>query len=174
MHTRPALSLAEFLIAAVILGLLAALTIPRFSRAADPPDGAAALRDDLRVLRVAIERYYLDHDVFPGRYGDGANSAGTEAAFVAQLTMYTDAQGRVSDASSPEFQFGPYLRDGVPPACIPPGQARSGVHLVGGAMPPTGVPEAPGKAGWVYNYETGQIIVNSTATDSTGRSYAAY
>ncbi|MCK4342851.1 MAG: prepilin-type N-terminal cleavage/methylation domain-containing protein, partial [Phycisphaerae bacterium] len=94
-------SLIELIIALVILALLAALAIPRFSRAAAQPDEGAILRAHLKVLRVAIERYYQDHDVFPGCHADGLNPAGSEAAFIAQLTKFSDERGRVNVAAGP-------------------------------------------------------------------------
>ena len=155
----------------VILGILAVLAIPQLSRAA-APDAGAVLARNLKVLRLASERYRQDHGVFPAQTGDGVHAAGSEAAFVAQLTRYTDAQGRASDTQDSVHCFGPYLRDGIPPSPIPPHEGSSGVHMLTGSAPLTFEPEAV--AGWVYNCDTGGIAPNTDAADATGRSYASY
>ncbi len=169
---RRALTWVEILVALVLLGVIAALTVPRFSRAAAAPaDDSARLRDRLRVLRVAIERYYRDHHAYPAQFADGQAPACSPAAFEAQLTRFTDESGRVADAPDAVHRFGPYLRDGLPPCPLPAG-ARTGVHVTPGSQPPE--PDPDSAAGWVYNCQTGQICANSAARDATGVIYAHY
>jgi hypothetical protein len=130
------------------------------------------LTRNLKVLRLAIERYRQDHGVFPAQTGDGNHAAGSEAALVAQLTTHTDAQGRASDTQDSVYCFGPYLRDGIPPSPIPPHEGSSGIHMLTGSAPLTFEPEAV--AGWLYNRDTGRIAPNTDAADATGRNYASY
>lgn len=172
MYGRKAVSAVEVIVAVVILGLLVALAIPRFTRAA-AHEQDARLRGCLKVLRVAIERYYQDHHAFPGQHGDGSSPAASPATFVAQLTKFTDQRGRVSDVKDALHRFGPYLRDGVPQCPVPPHLGRAGVHVIRGGTAPAFADQAA-EAGWVYNCQTGQIVANSNATDSTGRSYLSY
>jgi type II secretory pathway pseudopilin PulG len=170
---RKAVSIVEVVVALILLGIVAALTVPHFSQAATGPDKGLVLREDLQILRVAIERYFQDHHAYPAQHGDGENAGGTAASFVAQLSRFTDEAGHVAATRDGTHRFGPYLRDGVPgcPVALTPGSA--GVRLVAGAAPPEYDARAVG-AGWIYNYETGQIAANSNAKDDAGRSYELY
>jgi len=126
------------------LGLVAAVTVPRFSRAAVAPRAvnAVPLRDSLRTLRIAIERYYLDHRAYPAQYADAVAPAASAAAFEAQLTRYNRRVRPVANARDAVHRFGPYLRDGVP-LCPLPGGSRAGVHVISGAQPPSPSPGCP-------------------------------
>jgi prepilin-type N-terminal cleavage/methylation domain-containing protein len=171
---RGAFTLVELVVAIVILGLLAAMAIPRLSRGAVDGD-EAELRSSLSVLRTAIELYYHDHGVYPGREpaGSAAAEPGTAAAFVRQLTRYTDAAGRVSATPGGSFCYGPYLRQGVPPCPVAPRSPSGGVWLVSGSAIPA-YSEAAGNAGWVYNCDTGYVAANSPGVDAQGVRYDRY
>lgn len=173
MRRRKAVTLLELIIAVVLLGLLAVLAIPRLTRASPTPEVTAALRADLKILRVAIDLYYRDHGAFPAQHSDGREAAGTPAAFVGQLTGYTDAHGHVCETPDADHCFGPYLRDGIPPCPVVPGPHRHAIHVISGPALPTDVAgSAP--AGWVYSPNTGHIAANTTAADARGRPYASY
>lgn len=173
VHRNLAVSAIEVILAIVILGLVALLTIPRLSPAATAPDEGALLRERLRILRVAIERYYQDHRAYPGQHSDGRNAARTEAAAVAQLTRFTDMDGAVAELGDESHRFGPYLRDGVPACPVPPRAGTCGMHVVGGTTAPAFTEQAT-HAGWVYNCDTGQVAPNSNASDNAARAYTSY
>ncbi len=173
MRGQSAVSVLEVLLALVILGLVALLSIPRLSPAATAPDEGAVLRERLRILRVAIERYYQDHGVYPGQQGDGHNAPRTEAALVAQLTGFTDKGGHVAERGDELHPLRPYLRDGMLACPVPPRAGLRGVYVIGGTATPAFTEEAA-LAGWVYNCDTGQIAPNSNATDTAGRAFASY
>lgn len=186
MRPRSAVSLVELLIALVVLGVVAAIAIPRLSRAA-APDPTTALRSDLQVLRCAIERYYQDHGHYPGARADGQHPAGSAAAVIAQLTQRSDASGRVADPTGgpanpagpaldtthAALAFGPYLRDGMPPCPVPPALGQTGLHVVADGRALAANPDAP-DAGWVYDCATGRIVPNSGACSPDGRAYLDY
>lgn len=173
MSRTKAVSLIEMILAVAILGLVAALTLPRFSTAAEAPDEGALLHERLKILRVAIERYHEDHGVYPGR--DLSNSVAdcSAATLIAQLTQYTNEQGGTSPVRAGGHAFGPYLRDGIPACPVPPCAGESGVQVVG-AGSALGYSSEARAAGWLYNCETGQIEPNSDATDVGGRAYISY
>jgi type II secretory pathway pseudopilin PulG len=173
VYGKTAVNAIEVILALLILGLVALLAVPRLSPAAPPPDEGALLRERLRLLRVAIERYYQDHGAHPGQHGDGRNPARSEAAFVSQLTQFSDEVGRVAISGDAVHCFGPYLRDGIPACPIAPRLGLCGVHVIGGAGAPAFTEEAA-HAGWVYNCDTGQIAPNSHATDQAGKSLSQY
>ncbi|GMU83262.1 MAG: hypothetical protein AMXMBFR47_31320 [Planctomycetota bacterium] len=151
-----AASILEITIAIVILGVIAALAIPRFSRA-ESSGGDVELRARLQVVRTAIELYHRDHGHYPGRSGSAADlpaavdSASAEALLLAQLR--------------------PYLRDGFPrsPLRARPGPTR--IHVVTGGV--GGAVETV-DADWVYNADTGEIFANSPRTDGLGQRYDRY
>lgn len=181
MHRHNGVSLIELILAVVILGIVAAVAIPRFSSAAVAPDPGGQLRIELKVLRVAIARYYEDHGAFPGQHGDGQHSGGTEAGLLAQLTQYTDEAGRVSETRDGVHRFGPYLRDGVPACPVAARAGVTGVDVVDSVTfhelsTPQATREGPseGRAGWIYDYETGQIAALSDGSDFAGRRYSSY
>jgi len=172
--TPKALSLIELVVVVVIFGLLAAVAIPRFSAGATHDPGRE-LRARLALLRTAIALYYQDHGTYPGRLSAGAPDAdsATGAAFVRQLTQYTDRHGHASPTPSPVFCYGPYLEHGIPACPVSGGEHRSDVHVITGSAAPGYCAQAPA-AGWVYNCDTGYIAANSAETDMRGVRYDTY
>ncbi|NLG41825.1 MAG: hypothetical protein GX547_01140 [Phycisphaerae bacterium] len=168
--TRPALTLIEAIIVIVIIGLLAVLAVPRFSQA-EPQPQTLNPRPALVTLRNAIEMYYYDHGVYPGQRSDGIHPPGSAEAFVAQLTAFSDAEGRVSPEKSNEACFGTYLRDGIPACPVPPRSGKSGVVMT---TDPPAFQEWAADAGWVYNCQSGAIAVNSNAQDANDVRYDRY
>jgi general secretion pathway protein G len=169
-YVRRCVSLLELIVAVLIIIAVAALVVPRFSRAATGSDDGN-VHDRLRLLRNAIELYYLDHGKYPGQDADGINAAGTAQAFVSQITQFTDEHGQVSALKDAAHRYGPYLRTGIPPCPLPPHIGSSGVAMV--ATSPRYL-ETPTDTGWVYNCQTGDIVVNSNGADVRGLSYDRY
>ena len=170
---RRAVSRIELILAIAILGLVAALTLPRLGTAAQAPDGRALLHERLKILRVAIERYHADHGVCPGRDAGISAADCSAATLVAQLTQFTNEQGGSSPVRAGGHAFGPYLRDGIPTCPVPPCAGLTGMHIIapGGALRYSPAARA---AGWLYDCDTGQIEPNSDAVDRDGRAYNTY
>ena len=87
------------------------------------------------------------------------------------MTKFSDADGVTSDTKDATYRYGPYLRGNIPPCPVSPRVGKTGVAMV------TTVPAyaaAAADAGWVYNYETGDICVNSDAADQDGVVYDTY
>lgn len=141
-------SLVELVIVVVIVGLLAAIAIPRFSRgAAGATD--SALSGDLTVLRNAIEMYGAEHN---GTYP-------AAATFAAQLTQYSNLAGATSAAKDSDYPYGPYLH-AVPALKVGAAVGATGIKAVTAA--PT-AQDADTTVGWLYNPSTGQVYANDTA-----------
>jgi general secretion pathway protein G len=149
---RRAFSLIELVIVVVIIGIIAAIAIPRMSRGAE---GAAdsALMGNLAALRNAIDLYHTEHEgVYP-----------TAAAFVDQLTKYSDITGGTSATKTTTHIYGPYIRE-IPKMPVKgDGKGDSKVSAT-----------AAGDVGWVYVEATGIITANSTEKDSKGVFYNTY
>jgi type II secretion system protein G len=150
-HRRKAFSLMELVIVVVIIGLLAAIAIPKLTHAAQSA-GETALTSDMAILREAIDLYVLDHGVPP----DADNVSD-------QLLKQTDAGGHIG-VGTPTFIFGPYLKT-VPP--LPVGSAterqRSGI---GGTT----------NAAWSYQTDGKTYLLepNAGGVDTAGVAYTAY
>ncbi len=144
MH-RPGFSLIELVIVVVIMGVIAAIAIPRLSRGTD---GAAesALIADLAVMRKALDLYVTEH----------TGTLPTLASFEAQMLAYTDPLGNASTTRGGGFTYGPYLR-ALPP--LPLGTKKGKTAVKG---PPA---NGTGPYGWVYNQAAGTIVANTASTN---------
>jgi prepilin-type N-terminal cleavage/methylation domain-containing protein len=158
---KRAFSLVELVIVVVIIGVIAAIAVPRISRGAKGA-GDSALRGSLAALRNAIDMYAAEHGgAFPG-------ADGLEATLIDQLTKKTNFSGTTGTGAG--FDFGPYLRRGFPPAPVGPQAGKAlGVELV--TTTPPVADETKTTKGWVYNYQTGEIVVNTDDTDASGDQY---
>ena len=170
--TKRAFTLVEMIIVVVIIGILAAIAIPRLSRGAAGASDAG-VRGNLSVLRNAVELYFYEHGEYPGKNGDGTNAAGSEGALVAQLTKFSDADGTINATYTSVYRYGPYLRKGIPPCPVPPRVGKTGMEMISGATVPAYTSSAA-DAGWVFNYDTGDIVVNSDSSDDDGVVYDTY
>ena len=63
LRTREAFTLIELLVVVVIIGILAAIAIPRFQNTKGKAS-LAAMRSDLRNLSTAQEAFYYDHSTY--------------------------------------------------------------------------------------------------------------
>ncbi len=178
---RGGVSAIELVLVVVILGLLAALAIPRFSRAGQS-SAETEVRERLMVLRTAIEMYHRDHGEYPCGDADFAERSDFAVesesprmdCFAAQLTKFTSKSGALSERREGPFVFGPYLRGGVPASPLTKaGDARARVLVVSGATEAEFQRAFP-QADWVYNCDTGAIAANSDTADSTGKRYDQY
>jgi general secretion pathway protein G len=115
-------TLIEMLIVIIILGILAMIIIPQISVSTGDAK-LNALRTNLNTVRNAIELYYHQHDgVYPGSVKTDGTGVATvagdlPAAFVDQLTKYTEANGKAAGDSSTLTApiYGPYLKTVVLP-----------------------------------------------------------
>jgi type II secretory pathway pseudopilin PulG len=95
-------SLVELVIVIVLIGVIAAIAIPRLSSGATG-SGDAALKQSLKVLRDAIERYAAEHGGdFPAFRADPSegHAANSEGAFQSQLTRFSSRSGATSGSAS--------------------------------------------------------------------------
>jgi general secretion pathway protein G len=158
-------TLIEILIVVVILGILGAIVLPKFSDASQTAR-ENTLKDDLRYLRTQIVVFKAQHKDVPPGYPSGAmGAAPTQADFVEQMTHNTDSSCKVGSGGA--YKLGPYVSK-------MPANPVTGLETVllvpnGGAFP------APDNStGWIYKPQTLEIIPNSTGVDSDGVSYKDY
>ncbi len=166
-----AFSMVELVIVVVILGVIAAIAIPRITSGSQKAS-ESALKADLTTLRNSIEWYYAEHgNVYPGVTSDGSNAPKSEGSFIGQLTMYTDKSGEVSSTSSATHIYGPYLRS-FPGAPVGGNSGNATVNVVDAVAMPA-VDEADTK-GWIFCIQSGLISVNAAGSGIDGTNFSAY
>jgi len=106
---KRAFTLVELIIVVSILGIIAAIALPKFQTHTLEAKEAAA-KDNLRILRQAVKLYAAQHnDVPPGYLGNSTTTQPKSAYLVAQLTMKTNIRGEYENADSADCIYGPYL-----------------------------------------------------------------
>jgi len=166
--TRKGFTLIELLIVVVILAAIAAIVLPQFSNAS-AATRASMLCDDLRVTRIQISVYKHQHKgVAPG-YPDGdIESEPTEPAFVAQMTLLSDADGETAPIGTEGYDFGPYLRE-VP---VNPVNGKKTIQIIGDEEQlPT---EGDDSHGWIYQPATLTIKPDASGQNESGTKYIDY
>lgn len=167
MKVHPSLSkhsgftLVELLIVVIILAILAAVVVPQFAASTDDAKDAA-LDTTLANMRSALDLYYQQHGEYPSALTDGSNAAGSSAAFLTQLSQYTDSAGDVATTKDATHVYGPYLRKAEIPT--EPISESSALEIsTTGTLGMTATAGDPG--GWKFDNVTGQFIVNDAAYD---------
>ncbi len=160
-RAREGFTLVELLIVVLILGILAGVVIPQFANSTQDAR-IASLDTTLGSMRGAIDLYLQEHGEYPSANGDGVNLADTSAAFLTQLTQYTDLNGDVQLTTDATHIFGPYLKKAVMPT-EPITQLAVLEVITTGALGMVATVADPG--GWKFDNVTGQFIVNDAAWD---------
>ncbi len=121
LRSRPrGFSLVELVIVLVIIGIIAAIAVPRFSSASNAAQ-AKAVASTLKIVNDAMELYKADHGYFPGLKPDGTMYP--NGMFVNELLAPLD--GNPGYLRGPSFPTNPYndfntaKRDLVAPASDP-------------------------------------------------------
>ena len=149
---RSGLTLVEMMIAAAVLGLLAAVAVPRLT-APELETRTATMTASLSRMRAAVDAYWVQHDGFPG--GDGHEQ------LIQQLCRRTHPDGQLGDG-----ECGPYLADGELP--LNPFTGTSTVRVL------SGMPRDPqGTEAWLYDFRTGEVRCNVTGTSADGTAHVA-
>jgi len=163
-YTKRAFTLMEMLIVVAILGILAAIILQEFQTQSELAKEAAA-KDNLRILRNAVELYAAQHSGIPPGYTNNNpsnTSGGTIAA--AQLTKPTNASGQY-DQSGSAYRFGPYLKT------VPKNPFTWDNRIV---TISTSSPSQAGSLGWLYNPSKKKVYLNWHGTDKNGIQYINY
>ena len=167
-------TLVELLIVLIILAVLAAIVVPQFGSSTEDAR-VSTVKTDLAALRNVIELYYHQHDNrYPGTYRETDGSTATSAAncpaaFVAQLTQYTDRTGKTSGTRTGTFQYGPYVKAQSLPANPFLTANADGIECDVTEDDITAAITADGDPGWKFYTIIGRFVANdnTTLTDGT-------
>lgn len=153
IQRRHGFTLTEIAIVVIVLGMLAAVVIPQFSRASDE-ERHSALQSSLQSLRSQVDLYQLQHNgLLPGGKGHSFDSGN----FWNQLTLFTDVTGNINPVQTPVFTYGPYLNS------IPANQLNGSRTVVDGAMSPPETMER--RCGYLFDFTQGSGRIFCTDAD---------
>ncbi len=150
-----AFSLVEMVIVIVIIGVVAAIAVPRVTTASRQAK-VNALEATMATVDQAMELYYADHGKYPG-YNPGTGTPDS-ANFPLQLTRYTDEAGNTSTTFGTPFVYGPYLREPFPTNPV------NGLNNVSVRATPAS-PTLLGGSGWLAVLSTGDFEPNLTTAE---------
>ena len=158
-------TLVELMIVVAIIGILAAVAIPKFAQMLEKSRERAS-KGNLSALKSAASNYYADQQ---GHYPANLNTAtwimmGTP--YPAFIPSYIDQVAAVkvtgaNTANSPYTNGGPGVGSGA------------GLVTTGTWQGPAFVNNSTG-AGWKYDNTAGSVWVNSSMVDMSGNSYTVY
>lgn len=168
LKNQKGFTLIEMLVVVIILGILAMIIVPQISVSTDDAR-LNSLQTNLNGIRSAIEVYAAQHaNRYPGTYSESdgttpvADDAAAKAAFLAQLTQFTDVNGQTNATKTATFKYGPYLKTGSLP--LNPYNENSDVVVdfdqgdITAARAPAGAGE-----GWQYYAPIGVFFANDSA-----------
>ncbi len=126
-------------------------------------------KDNLRIMRNAIELYAAQHNGVPPGYNMGdTGSPPIFLIFRLQLTWASNATGGIAPIGTPGFPLGPYI-SAIP--SNPFNNLNTASVLLNDDEFPA---EATGEYGWVYQPRTKTIKLDWTGTDEKGVRYYDY
>jgi len=164
MRTK-GLTLVELMLVVAILGILGALVLPVYQGHAAEAKNSSA-KANLHALRTQIELYKMQHEgALPG-YMSGTPVSGPVAKVQLEQTTSLNGIPSGSKTTSGSYIYGPYLLT-VPENPLNGESAIAFSTDFGTDLGTAGV-------GWLYNYVTGQIVLNSDGTDEDGIAYVDY
>ncbi len=137
MNRRSGFTLVELVVVVLILGILAAIAAPKIINNADNANDSS-VASTLSAIRDAIELYKVEHG------GKLPSAVGTPP------TIPTVADFKLA--------LDPYLRGTTFPQVKVGGLNSNDVNIQAAG------PTVTGTVGWSYNWLTGEIIINSSAT----------
>jgi prepilin-type N-terminal cleavage/methylation domain-containing protein len=150
---KKSFTLVEILIVVAILGILAAVTMPMVKDYTQQAKESAA-KDNLRILRNAIELYAAQHENVPPGY------ANNNPSFTPVSVFFTTQLVTVEH----------YL-SGIP---VNPFNEKKTVKMIGNSEDFPVAPAETDTYGWIYKPAAKTIRLNWDGTDSKGVAYFDY
>jgi len=149
---------------AAVLAIVAVALLTALPSSGDPGEKNVELHDSLSVLRTAVFRFSMDHEVqgspmMPGR---------ANLDFEEQLVGRSRSDGSTAMVNNFEDRFhGPYLQ-------TLPSNPVNGLSSVRSMPENYSTPVLNGSCGWVYVPATGEIYADLAGADERGVAYLEY
>jgi prepilin-type N-terminal cleavage/methylation domain-containing protein len=167
---RPArgFTLVELLIVVIILAILAAMVLPKFTTVTANAK-ASMLMDDLRLMRSQLMIFKAQHAGVSAGYPDcDPGKAPTEGTLAAHITMASTMQGATAKVGTPGYHYGPYMRE-MPENPI---NGRKSVRIIADGEQ---FPDSPlNQDGWIYQPSTLTFKADSPGSDQGGMLFFSY
>jgi len=151
--------LVEVVLVVSIIGIIAAIAVPRIS-SASAGASATALKATIEHVRNAIDRYYAEHGRYPGY--NPATGLPNGTWFNQQMLKYSSPTGLVDETLNGPFRFGPYIRAPFPKN---PFNHLDTVYAKATHADPS---PADGSVGWVTVLIDGDFGISATDEDLDG------
>ena len=167
-RTEKAFTLVEILIVVVILGILAAMIVPKFSNVSQLAR-QSMLADNMRMLRMQMAVFKSQHmGVSPGYPDCDPAQAPTEDALVSYLTLASDQAGNLAAVGTDGFSYGPYFSVMLEN----PVNGKATVEIIGDAeaFPVAG----DDSHGYIYQPSTLTLKCDTPGIDENGKSFWDY
>jgi len=159
-------TLTEFVIAAAIVGIMAAAAAPVYRSYVLSAKEAAA-KDNLRILRNVIEIYAIQHDgIPPGYVEDDPSSGVSNQDFDSQLTH---SEVIAKDGSDDKIR-----RTGLVTMPENPFNGKRATLVIADGQQFPAEPVEPDFFGWIYKPATKNIRINWPGADKDGIRYFDY
>jgi prepilin-type N-terminal cleavage/methylation domain-containing protein len=170
---KKAFSLVELMIVVAVIGILAAIALPRYQDYSRQAKEAAA-RQNLLTIRSAIELYASQHNGIPPGYpNNDVTAAPNVLTFALQLVKTTNAQGIAGEKGTAGFVYGPYLPK-IPMNPLGNGNGIK-VYTNSATLPAKAPTTGPDHIfAWVYQPSTKTFRLNTAGTDSKGVTFWSY
>lgn len=160
-------TLVELMIVVAIIGVLAAVAIPKFADMLEK-SREGATKGNLSAIKSAIANYYADQQgTNPGTLDTNSYSIIAAEKFPAFIPQYIDQLPGVK-ATGKFPANGPNAQG---PGKVP---AYSALVFAGGLATAPAVNSTGTGYGWRYDKADGAFWVNSTMLDMSGKAYTMY
>jgi prepilin-type N-terminal cleavage/methylation domain-containing protein len=164
-------TLVELMIVVAIIGILAAVAIPKFAQMLEK-SREGATKGNLSAIKSAVSNYYADQQ---GNYPQTALTTatwslvvgGTTTTYPAFVPQYIDQISPVKVTAASTFNATSYQNGG-------PGVGSSANAITTGTWSNIGFATNTAGSGWKYDNNIGAVWVNSGLVDMTGISYTTF